>query len=102
MNADENRVITTISIWVAPRDASYIATRISGRGRQEYGPLNIDDDAREYLSEACEELADAVWYLACEVERRRREGHEYGRVALLGHFVGMCWRALKALDDWDN
>lgn len=42
------------------------------RGALQYGPLNIDDDDRDFVEEACEELIDARFYLGAECIRLRR------------------------------
>lgn len=42
-------------------------------GREVYGPLEIDEDNRDWLEEAIEELRDALVYIAAKlVEIKRR------------------------------
>lgn len=42
------------------------------RGREVYGPLDIDGDARDFEVEALQEHRDAVVYLTVETIARRR------------------------------
>ncbi len=42
-------------------------------GREQYGPLTIGDDSRDFTTEALEELLDGCVYLACELLRRKKE-----------------------------
>lgn len=58
LGADELRVLQAI------------AARLS-MGARQYGALAIVDDARDWRTEAAEELLDGCAYLACEAIRRR-------------------------------
>ncbi len=40
--------------------------------RSKYGPLDLDTDARDFISEMEQELLDAINYLCFEVLRLRR------------------------------
>lgn len=59
LNVDELRVVQGI------------VTGLAGKGRREYGPLNIEQEGRDMMGEAVEELRDCAVYLAVECERRR-------------------------------
>lgn len=43
------------------------------RGRADYGPLDLERDARDFADEAQQELRDALFYMAAgEVAKRQR------------------------------
>ena len=97
MTRDEQDVISTASQWVDGKTLQYLRIRVFGRGKEVYGDLDIDGDERNYLKEASEELADATFYLACEVVRRRKDHRDPAMPALLGAFVGLVWRQLRGV-----
>lgn len=45
---------------------SYVVGRVMGIGRENYGPLVIRNDARDFRKERADELADWLWYAAIE------------------------------------
>lgn len=55
------------------RVVEHLVDRFMGQGRLGYGPLNIAADQRNFDAEGRDELLDAVFYFAAEVERQRRE-----------------------------
>ncbi len=66
MNCDELEVLAVV------------AERLMGPGREQYGPLDIDSDGRDWDQEGGEEFIDAAVYGAvkCIANQRRkvREG----------------------------
>ena len=44
-----------------------IASRVMGGGRDQYGPLHLANDARDFAKEAADEAADLLWYQAIRV-----------------------------------
>lgn len=63
---DEIEVIGGASSFTVPVEE---ALRL---GREEYGPLILDSDSRDFLLEALEEIRDAFTYLLIENARRKR------------------------------
>ncbi len=49
------------------RVVDVILGRVIGKGRDSYGPLNLGTDQRDFVAEASDELADAIWYLGCNI-----------------------------------
>lgn len=49
-----------------------IAHALLGKGRDEYGPLNLATDKRDFRREAAEELRDWLVYDAADKVKRRR------------------------------
>ncbi len=43
-------------------------------GSEQYGPLDIDSDPRDFNEEEAQEQYDRVFYRLAEVIRRRRDG----------------------------
>jgi len=99
MNRDESEVLHVVSTWVDEGAMRDLRARVE-KGRATYGGLELDNDGRRYLVEACEELADACFYLACEVSYRRRSYGDGAMVALLGHFTGLVWCQARRLIAW--
>lgn len=52
----------------------FIADRIVGLGQSTYGPVDLQSDPRDGYQELSEELADALFYVAFEMLRRRSDG----------------------------
>jgi hypothetical protein len=50
---------------------TFIAERIVELGQLTYGPVNLELDPRNGYQELSEELADALFYVAFEMLRRR-------------------------------
>lgn len=43
-----------------------IARRVMSGGRDQYGPLVLSNDARDFRKEAADECADLLWYVAIQ------------------------------------
>lgn len=58
------------------RVMQWIASRVLGGGAEQYGRLSLARDGRDFRNEAADELADAIFYFACDYLKRedaRRE-----------------------------
>jgi hypothetical protein len=53
-----------------------ILTRISGGGAEQYGGMVLATDHRDFVKEASDEFADALWYMAAHVVRTADERAE--------------------------
>lgn len=66
MNADER------AVWMA------IGRKLMGKGRTEYGPLDMVSDTRNMPRECMDEVVDALVYAAIASLRQSREGEPLG------------------------
>jgi hypothetical protein len=56
-------------------DERVVLTEIASRllaGQRQYGELDIERDARDFIKETGEELFDSCVYMACETVKQRR------------------------------
>jgi hypothetical protein len=94
MSPDERVVFALAAPALGPDAFRYCATRVVRFGEQHYGALHLDSDKRDFVREARDEYADAVFYLGASYVRRPTVGK---RLALWLTCVLLRW-AMKGAD----
>jgi len=94
---DEERVVTEIGqvCGGVSEDVKILLRNRLELGRSQYGPLNLDQDHREWLSEALEEALDGAIYSAAKLVQTKDRELEPAVALFVAGIELLIWLKIK-------